>query len=103
MRLRRGSARPSAGALAAIAAATALAACSSGAPNTPDGAPDTAADAVRGQGSFTEPQQVQALARIYSNYTHVVVQRSSGITTMADFRGKRAVVLAWFPKAFTAG
>ncbi len=50
---------------------------------------DTAADAVRGQGSFTEPQQVQALARIYSNYTHVVVQRSSGITTMADFRGKR--------------
>jgi uncharacterized protein len=50
---------------------------------------DTAADAVRGQGTFTEPQQVQALARIYSNYTHVVVQRSSGITTMADFRGKR--------------
>ena len=50
---------------------------------------DTAADAVRGQGAFTEPQQVQALARIYSNYTHVVVQRSSGITTMADFRGKR--------------
>jgi hypothetical protein len=50
---------------------------------------DTAADAVRGQGAFTGPQQVQALARIYSNYTHVVVQRSSGITTMADFRGKR--------------
>jgi len=50
---------------------------------------DTAADAVRGQGAFTAPQQVQALARIYSNYTHVVVQRSSGITTMADFRGKR--------------
>jgi TRAP transporter TAXI family solute receptor len=50
---------------------------------------DTAADAVRGQGGFTAPQQVQALARIYSNYTHVVVQRSAGITTMADFRGKR--------------
>jgi len=50
---------------------------------------DTAADAVRGQSAFTAPQQVQALARIYSNYTHVVVQRSSGITTMADFRGKR--------------
>ncbi len=50
---------------------------------------DTASDAVRGQGAFTSPQQVQALARIYSNYTHVVVQRSSGITTMADFRGKR--------------
>jgi len=50
---------------------------------------DTAADAIRGQGAFTAPQNVQALARIYSNYTHVVVQRSSGITTMADFRGKR--------------
>jgi TRAP transporter TAXI family solute receptor len=50
---------------------------------------DTAADAVRGRGAFTAPQQVQALGRIYSNYTHVVVQRSSGIRTMADFRGKR--------------
>ena len=50
---------------------------------------DTAADAVRGQGAFTAPQHVQALARIYSNYTHVVVQRRSGITSMADFRGKR--------------
>src|SRR6185436_4316001 len=50
---------------------------------------DTAADAVRGHGAFTAPQQVQALGRIYSNYTHVVVQRAAGITTMADFRGKR--------------
>ncbi len=23
--------------------------------------------------------------------------------TLADFKGKRAVVLAWFPKAFTGG
>ncbi len=23
--------------------------------------------------------------------------------TLADFKGKQAVVLAWFPKAFTAG
>ena len=50
---------------------------------------DSAADAVRGQGAFTGPQDVKALARIYSNYTHVVVQRASGIRTMADFRGKR--------------
>ena len=50
---------------------------------------DSAADAVRGQGAFTTPQDVQALARIYSNYTHVVVQKASGIRTMADFRGKR--------------
>ena len=28
----------------------------------------------RGQGAFTAPQDIQALARIYSNYTHVVVQ-----------------------------
>ena len=29
---------------------------------------------------------------------------SDGAThTLADFKGKRAVVLAWFPKAFTGG
>ena len=29
---------------------------------------------------------------------------SDGTTyTLADFKGKRAVVLAWFPKAFTGG
>jgi uncharacterized protein len=50
---------------------------------------DTAADAVRGQGAFTGPQEIQALARIYSNYTHVVVQRAAGIETVADLRGKR--------------
>ena len=50
---------------------------------------DTAADAVRGQGAFTGPQEIQALARIYSNYTHVVVQRSAGVRTVADLRGKR--------------
>lgn len=50
---------------------------------------DTASDAARGTGAFPQPQEIQALARIYSNYTHVVVQRSSGIRTMADFRGKK--------------
>ena len=50
---------------------------------------DTAADAVAGTGGFTGKQDVQALARIYSNYTHVVVQKAAGIRTMADFRGKR--------------
>ena len=50
---------------------------------------DTAADAARGQGAFTQPQEVAALARIYSNYTHVVVQKASGIRSMADFKGKR--------------
>lgn len=50
---------------------------------------DTAADAARGQGAFKQPQEIAALARIYANYTHVVVQKASGIKTMADFRGKR--------------
>jgi TRAP transporter TAXI family solute receptor len=50
---------------------------------------DTAADAVQGKGGFSAPQDIQALARIYSNYTHVIVSKASGITTMADFRGKR--------------
>jgi thioredoxin-dependent peroxiredoxin len=32
------------------------------------------------------------------------LQGSDGKTyTLADFKGKRAVVLAWFPKAFTSG
>jgi thioredoxin-dependent peroxiredoxin len=32
------------------------------------------------------------------------LQGSDGKTyTLADFKGKKAVVLAWFPKAFTGG
>ncbi|MBA2323004.1 MAG: TAXI family TRAP transporter solute-binding subunit [Pseudonocardiales bacterium] len=50
---------------------------------------DSAADAVRGQGVFAEPQKLRALARVYSDYVHVVATKSSGIKTMADFRGKR--------------
>jgi len=50
---------------------------------------DTAADAVNGKGSFTAPQKVAALARIYSNSTQVVVRASSGITSVAGMRGKK--------------
>jgi uncharacterized protein len=50
---------------------------------------DTAADAVEGKGSFQGKQNVMALARIYSNYTHVVVRSSSGINSVADFKGKK--------------
>ncbi|CAM3435787.1 TAXI family TRAP transporter solute-binding subunit [Kibdelosporangium persicum] len=51
---------------------------------------DTAADAVQGKSAFEgKPQKVQALARIYSNYTQVVVRADSGINSVADFRGKR--------------
>ena len=44
---------------------------------------DTAADAVEGKGSFTEPQPVEALARIYTNYTQVVVRKDAGIDSDA--------------------
>jgi TRAP transporter TAXI family solute receptor len=51
---------------------------------------DTAADAVQGKSAFEgKPQKVQALARIYSNYTQVVVRADSGINSIADFKGKR--------------
>ena len=50
---------------------------------------DTAADAIAGKASFTSPQPVAALARIYSNYTHVVVRADAGIATVQDMAGKR--------------
>ncbi|MGK8558516.1 TAXI family TRAP transporter solute-binding subunit [Nocardia gipuzkoensis] len=51
---------------------------------------DSAADAVLGTGSFDgRKQPVQALARLYPNYTQVVVRRDAGINSVADLRGKR--------------
>jgi uncharacterized protein len=50
---------------------------------------DTAADAVTGKGSFDTPQKVTALARIYSNSTHVMVRTDSGIKNVADMKGKK--------------
>ena len=50
---------------------------------------DTAADAVNGKASFDgKPQDIAALARIYSNYTQVVVRADSGINSVADMKGK---------------
>ena len=49
---------------------------------------DTATDAVRGENTFTSPQPIRALARIYSNYTHVIVRTDSGINRLEDMRGK---------------
>ncbi len=49
---------------------------------------DTAADAVTGKGSFTEPQPIRALGRIYSNYTQVVARADAGIDSVEDLRGK---------------
>ncbi|MFG2168457.1 TAXI family TRAP transporter solute-binding subunit [Micromonospora chersina] len=51
---------------------------------------DTAADAVSGRGAFDgQPQPVRALARVYSNYTHVIVRAGGKIDSFADLRGKR--------------
>jgi TRAP transporter TAXI family solute receptor len=49
---------------------------------------DSAADAVTGRGSFSSPQPIRALARIYTNYTQVVVRSDAGIRTLADLKGK---------------
>jgi uncharacterized protein len=49
---------------------------------------DTASDAVEGTGSFTAAQPVRALTRLYPNYTQVVVRADSGITSVADMRGR---------------
>lgn len=49
---------------------------------------DSAADAVNGTGSFTSKQPVTALARIYTNFTHVV-SRDPAVKKVADLRGKR--------------
>ncbi|MEU9120348.1 TAXI family TRAP transporter solute-binding subunit [Streptomyces sp. NPDC048506] len=50
---------------------------------------DTAADAVDGKGPFTTKQPVEALARLYPNYTQVIVRADSGINSLEDMRGKR--------------
>ncbi|WP_320064908.1 TAXI family TRAP transporter solute-binding subunit [Micromonospora sp. RTGN7] len=50
---------------------------------------DTAVNAAQGKGSFTAPQPVEALARIYDNYTQVVVRADAGINSVADMAGKR--------------
>jgi uncharacterized protein len=50
---------------------------------------DTAADAVEGTGSFEEPQPVEALGRIHTNYTQVVARKDANIDSVEDFAGKR--------------
>lgn len=51
---------------------------------------DTAADAVEGKGAFEgKPAKIKALTNLYPNYTHVIVRADSGISTVADMRGKR--------------
>lgn len=49
---------------------------------------DTAADAAKGEHSFTEKQPIKALLRIYDNTTQVVVRTDSGISSIKDMKGK---------------
>ena len=51
---------------------------------------DTAADAVEGKASFEgKPQPVEAISRIYPNYTQVIARKDAGIASVADMKGKR--------------
>ncbi|WP_113905226.1 MULTISPECIES: TAXI family TRAP transporter solute-binding subunit [Brevibacterium] len=49
---------------------------------------DTAADAVSGNGSFEQPEELSALTRIYDNFTHVIVRKDANIDSIEDFKGK---------------
>lgn len=51
---------------------------------------DTLAEAVAGTGPFaaTGPVDVKALAVLYTNVTHLVARAGSGITRVADLKGK---------------
>src|SRR4051812_1528896 len=49
---------------------------------------DTAIDAVEGRESFGQKLPLRALATLYSNFTHVVALKSSGIRRIEDLRGK---------------
>jgi TRAP transporter TAXI family solute receptor len=53
---------------------------------------DSAADAVQGKESFSSPQPVRALARIYDNYTQLAATKGSGVKKVADLKGKRVSV-----------
>ncbi|MHC5699899.1 TAXI family TRAP transporter solute-binding subunit [Streptomyces tirandamycinicus] len=50
---------------------------------------DTAGDAVEGREAFTAPEEIEALTRLYPNYTQVLVRADSGIKSLEDLKGKR--------------
>jgi TRAP transporter TAXI family solute receptor len=55
---------------------------------------DSAYDALTGEGAYKETGAVEAcaLAVLYTSYVHVVGLQESGITTLADLKGKRVSV-----------
>ncbi|MEN3047714.1 MAG: TAXI family TRAP transporter solute-binding subunit [Candidatus Caldarchaeales archaeon] len=52
--------------------------------------PDTAYDAYRGAGAFSDSKvEVRTLAVLYNNYQHIVTLEGKGITKISDLKGKR--------------
>jgi TRAP transporter TAXI family solute receptor len=51
-------------------------------------AADAVADAVAGRGSFPDPLEVKALARVYDDFVHLVVPADSPIESIDDLRGR---------------
>ncbi|MGW7406125.1 TAXI family TRAP transporter solute-binding subunit [Streptomyces sp. NPDC054833] len=53
---------------------------------------DSAQDAVRGRSPFSRPAAVAALARVYVNYTHLVVPANGTVRTVQDLAGRPVAV-----------
>ena len=55
---------------------------------------DSAFDGVTGTAAYAEegPQDVKVIARLYDSFLHVVASAESGVTTVADLKGKRVSV-----------
>lgn len=50
---------------------------------------DAAADAVNGKGAFDRPLPIEAVARLYDEYLHIVVRGDSDILAVPDLAGRR--------------
>ena len=50
---------------------------------------DTAVDALLGQGQFSEPLPVRAVAKVYDEYVHIVVPADSPAESVADLAGAK--------------
>lgn len=55
-------------------------------------AADAVADAVDGEGAFSDPVEVKALARVYDDFAHLVVPADSPVEEITDLRGLRVSV-----------
>ncbi len=50
---------------------------------------DMCADAIKGAGEFSSPQNFSAIAQLYLNYMQVFVRTDRNIRSLTDLRGKR--------------